>query len=260
MTIQTKNILAAKDILIAWTGRTIRGRYQQSLLGGLWAIVQPVASVIIFSIIFTQIVPVDTGNIPYPVFSYVAIVPWTLLSSSLADMTGSLVQNMNLVTKIYFPREVLPLAAMLARLFDFFISSLVLVVLMIIFQSPAFPLGWLFIPVILLIQVALVAGMGLITASMNVFYRDVQPLVTLFIQLWFYASPIIYPVSFVPERYRGLYSMNPMVGILSSYRAVLLEQKVPGPELFNAALVSLVIFFFGYWLFKRVEPLFADIV
>lgn len=260
MTLQPKSILIAKDILIAWTSRTIRGRYQQSLLGSLWAIVQPAASVLIFSIIFTQVVPVDTGAIPYPVFSYVAIVPWTLLSSSLADMSGSLVQNMNLVTKIYFPREVLPLAAMLARLFDFAISAVVLVVLMIVYRMPVFPLGWLFIPVIFLTQIALVTGIGLIAAAMNIFYRDVQPLLTLLTQLWFYASPIIYPVDLVPERFRFLYSLNPMVGILSSYRAILLEQKLPGLELLSAAVISLVSLLFGYWLFKRVEPLFADIV
>lgn len=260
MTEQTRNFLIAKEILFAWTGRTIRGRYQQSLLGGLWAIVQPVASVLIFSIIFTQIVPVNTGDIPYPVFSFVAIVPWTFLASSLADMAGSLVQNMNLVTKIYFPREVLPLAAMLARLFDFAISAVVLVALMIIFRIPAFPLGWLLVPVILVIQIVLVAGIGLIASALNVFYRDTQPLLTLVIQLWFYASPIIYPVDLVPEKYQMLYSLNPMGGILSSYRAILLEQRFPGPELFSAALVSLVVFVFGYWLFKRLEPLFADIV
>ena len=260
MTKQHKNKYVSKDILLAWAGRTIRGRYQQSLLGGLWAVIQPVATVLLFSIIFTQFVPVNTGDIPYPVFSYAAIVPWTLLASSLADMSTSLVQNMNLVTKIYFPREVLPLAALLSRLFDFAIAILVLVGLMIFFQVPVFPQGWLFLPLILLIQISLIAGVGLIASALNVFYRDVQPMLTLFTQLWFYASPIIYPINLVPEKYQKLYSLNPMVGILSSYRGILLEEKLPGPELYSAAIVSLVILIFGYWLFKRVEPLFADIV
>jgi lipopolysaccharide transport system permease protein len=248
------------DILFAWASRTIRGRYQQSLLGGLWAVIQPAASVAIFSIIFTQFVPVNTGSIPYPVFSFVAVVPWSFLATSLADMAASLVQNMNLVTKIYFPREALPLAAMLARLLDLSISVLVLVVLMFIFRVPAFPLGWLLLPLILLLQIALVAGVGLIASALNVFYRDVQPFLTLFTQLWFYASPIIYPVSLVPEQYRTLYFLNPMAGIIVSYRTILLEQKLPGPELIPAAIISIVVFLFGYWLFKRVEPLFADVV
>jgi len=256
----SKNIMASKDILLAWTSRTIRSRYQQSFLGGLWAIIQPAASVAIFSIIFTQIVPVDTGDIPYPVFSYVAVAPWAFFAASLADMAGSLVQNMTLVTKIYFPREALPLAAMLARLLDFAISAAVLVILMIIFRMPFFPLGWLFLPVILFIQIILVAGLGLIAAAMNVFYRDVQPFLTLIIQLWFYASPIIYPVSMVPEKLQAYYFLNPMAGILVSYRGVLLEGSLPNFSLVSAAIISIAIFVFGYWLFKRVEFLFADIV
>jgi ABC-2 type transport system permease protein len=131
---------------------------------------------------------------------------------------------------------------------------------MVIFQVPVFLSGLLFLPVILIIQIVLVAGLGLIASAMNVFYRDVQPFLTLFIQLWFYASPIIYPISMVPERYQFLYQLNPMTGILISYRAVLLEQKLPGLPLVSAGLMSAVIFVFGYWLFKRVERLFADIV
>lgn len=260
MLTNSKNLLASKDLLLAWTGRTIRGRYQQSLLGGLWAVIQPAASVLIFSIIFTQIVPVDTGDIPYPVFSYVAVVPWTFLASSLADMAGSLVQNMTLVTKIYFPREALPVAAMLARLLDFGISACILIFLIIYYQVPFFPLGWLFLPVVLLIQICLVAGLGLMAAAMNVFYRDVQPFLTLFIQIWFYASPIIYPVSLVPQKFQAFYFFNPMAGILESYRSILLRQTLPGSELLIAAVISLTVLVFGYWLFKRVEHLFADIV
>lgn len=247
-------------MLIAWTSRTIRGRYQQSILGGLWAIVQPAASVLIFSIIFTQFVPVDTGGIPYPVFSYVAVVPWTLFASSLSDMANSLVQNMTLVTKIYFPREALVIASMLARLLDFGISAILLIILIIVFHMPIYPLGLIFIPFILLIQIALVTGLGLITSALNIFYRDVQPLLTLVIQLWFYASPIIYPVTMVPEKYRALYFLNPMAGIIEAYRSVLLYQTLPGPSIYSAAIVSFIVLFIGYWFFKRVEFLFADIV
>lgn len=250
----------ARDLLFSWTSRTIRGRYQQSVLGGLWAIIQPAASVAIFSIIFTKFVPVDTGGIPYPVFSYVAVVPWTFFSSSLVDMSNSLVQNMTLVTKIYFPREALPIAAMLARLLDFGISAGLLIILMVIFRVPLYLPGLLMLPVIILIQIALITGLGLIAAALNIFYRDVQPLLTLIVQLWFYASPIIYPVTMVPERYRTLYFLNPMAGIIEAYRAVLLHQQMPDTYLYSAAGVSLLILIAGYWFFKRVEYLFADIV
>lgn len=260
MIIHIQNLYQAKDLLFAWTGRTIRGRYQQSILGWLWAIVQPAATVIVFTFIFTRVVPVDTGAIPYPVFSYVAVVPWALLSASLADMTGSLVQNMSLVTKIYFPREAIPIAAMFARLMDFGISAGLLVILLIYYRIPLFPPGLLYLPLIVLSQMCLIIGLGLALSAGNVFFRDVQPLLALMIQLWFYASPIIYPVSQVPESLRTLYFLNPMAGILEAYRAVLLNQQLPGPSLIVAGIQSVMILIAGFWFFKRVEFLFADIV
>lgn len=253
-------IFQSKDLLFAWTQRTIRGRYQQSLLGWLWAIIQPVASVAIFSVIFTRFVPVDTGAIPYPVFSYVAMAPWTFFATSLQDMTTSLTINFNLVTKVYFPREVLPVSSMLARLLDFGVASLVLVVLMILYRMPVTLSLLLFVPLILIVQILLILGVGLITSAANVFFRDVQPLLTLVTQLWFYASPIIYPVTLVPEKWRILYFLNPMAGILEAYRSVLLRQSVPDYTLLIAAAESVLALAFGYWLFKRVEFQFADIV
>lgn len=260
MTNSIQNLYQAKDLLFAWTGRTIRGRYQQSILGWLWAIIQPAATVTIFTIIFTRVVPVDTGNIPYPVFSYAAIVPWSFLSASLTDMSSSLITNMSLVTKIYFPREAIPIASMLARLLDFGISAGVLVVLMVIFRVHVAPLGLVFLPLVLLIQISLIVGLGLFTAALNVFYRDVQPLLALVIQLWFYLSPIIYPISMVPENLLPVYFLNPMAGILEAYRAILLYNELPGPYLIPAGFISLLVLISGYWFFKRVEFQFADIV
>lgn len=250
----------SKDLLIAWTGRAIRGRYQQSLLGWFWAIIQPATSVLIFTIIFTRFVPVDTGDIPYVIFSYVAVVPWTFLSSSLTDMTNSLVQNMSLVQKIYFPREVLPVSAMLARLADFGVAAILVVILILIYQVQLTFLGILILPLIVLIQITLVLGMGLITSALNVFYRDVQPLLALGTQLWFYASPIIYPVTLVPENLRTFYYLNPMAGILEAYRDVILRGSTPGYYLWVSAGSALLILIGGNLFFKRVEHLFADIV
>jgi lipopolysaccharide transport system permease protein len=260
MITQLTSLYRSRDLVWAWTNRTIRGRYQQSTLGWLWAVVQPAASVAIFTIIFTRVVPVDTGDIPYPIFSYVAVVAWTFFASSLTEMTESLVQNMSLVMKIYFPREALVVAAMLARMLDFFIAAGLLVVLMLIYRVQPYIMGWLFLPLILAIQIALVVGLGLITAALNVFSRDIRPLLALVIQLWFYASPIIYPVSLVPDRFRPFYFLNPMAGLLESYRAVLLYETMPGPYLLTAGLVSFTVLGLGYWFFKRVEFLFADIV
>lgn len=260
MLTHASNLYQTRNLLRAWTGRNIRARYQQSVLGWLWAVMQPAAQVIIFSFVFTFFVPIDTGDIPYPVFSYVAVVPWTLLAASLPDMTDSLVANMGLVTKIYFPREVLPIAAMLARLMDFGIAAGLLIILIIFFRVPVYVAGWLYLPVILVIQLMLIVGLGLACAALNVFFRDVRSLLVLGLQLWFYASPIIYPVTMVPEQLRTLYFLNPMAGVIEGYRAVILYAELPGNYLILSAVVSLVVFIVGYWLFKRVEFQFADIV
>jgi lipopolysaccharide transport system permease protein len=249
-----------RDLLWSWTTRNVRGRYQQSVLGWLWAIIQPVASVLIFTVIFTMFVPVDTEGVPYILFSYTAMVPWTLLALAITDMSNALVFNMNLVTKIYFPREILPLAAMLARLLDFGIAALLLAVLVIIYRPDMYIPGLPMLPVILIIQLALITGLGLAFAALNVFYRDVQPFLALGIQLWFYASPIIYPVTAVPTHLQPLYFLNPMAGILESYRNILLYNQPPSPWLWLSAVVSAIVLVVGYWFFKRVEFLFADLV
>lgn len=254
------SLLAQRDLLAAWTFRIVRARYQQSILGGLWAIVQPVATVAIFTVIFTRFIPIDTGTIPYVVFAYTAMLPWTLFATGLTDMVNSLVESMNLVTKIYFPRAILPLAALLARLVDFAIASLVLVGLMVAFDIPLFAGSWLFLPLILAIQLALMVGLGLAGAALNVFFRDIKHLIVLGLQLWLYASPIIYPVARVPEGWRGLYFLNPMAGIIESYRAVLLHGQPPGSELLTAALVAGVVAVAGALFFARVEFQFADVV
>lgn len=254
------NLSLTRDLIGAWASRTIRARYQQSALGWLWAIIQPAAVAAIYTVIFSWIVPIDTGGTPYVVFSYAAVIPWTFLAAALSDMTLSLVANMDLVSKIYFPREALPIAAMAARLMDFGIAAILLLVLMLIFGIPMFQVSWLFVPIILLIQLALVLGLGLACAAANVFYRDVQSLITLGLQIWFYATPVIYPLTAVPEQFRPYYFLNPMVGIIEAYRDVLIYNRLPGPHLLISAVIALVIFLLGYRFFKRVEFQFADII
>ncbi len=260
MTTYARAWIETRDLVWAWTERTIRGRYQQSVLGWLWAIVQPVATVAVFTLVFTLFVPVDTGGVPYVLFSYTAVVPWTLLAMSLPDMATSLVQSMNLVTKIYFPREALPIAALLARLVDFGVSAFLLALLVLVYHMPVSISGLLFLPVILAIQLALILGLGLGCAALNVFYRDVDPLLRLLLQIWFYASPVIYPVSTVPEEWRALYFLNPMAGIIVAYREILLYDRLPGAELLLSAIGALLILICGVWFFRRVESQFADIV
>ena len=248
------------DLLFAWTWRIIRARYKQSVLGGAWAILQPAATVAVFTVIFTQFLRIDTGAIPYVVFSFTAMVPWTLFTTSVSDMVESLVANINLVTKIYFPREILPLAALLARMLDFFIAFSILLILMLFYGIPLFTQTWLYLPAILVTQLALALGLGFLGAATNVFYRDIKHLFALGLQMWLYASPIIYPVALVPEWLKPYYYLNPMAGVLEAYRDVLLHQQAPGSYLLTSMVVAFAVLSGGYLFFKHVEPQFADIV
>jgi lipopolysaccharide transport system permease protein len=253
------SLFSFRDLLLTWVYRTIRARYQQSVLGGLWAIIVPVAQTLIFSIIFTYFVPVNTGGIPYIVFSYTAMLPWTLFSASITDMVDSLVGNMNLVSKIYFPREILSISALLARLVDFLIGFILLIVLMIYYRMPI-TIYWILLPVIMLIQLCLSLGLGLAGAALNVFYRDVRHIFILVLQIWFYASPIIYPVSSVPSSLQPIYYLNPMAGVIEGYRSILLYQQLPNQYLLISMCAALIILPTGYWFFKRVEKQFADVI
>jgi lipopolysaccharide transport system permease protein len=260
MNVKSNRLYVVTELTRVWTYRTIRGRYRQSILGGLWAIIQPAASVAIFSVIFSLIIPINTGNVPYVLFSYAAMVPWSLFTSATSDMVDSMVSNFNLISKIYFPREVLPLATLFARLVDFFIACIVVVILMVYYQFPVYVEGLIYLPIIILLIMMLSLGLGLIGAALNVFYRDIRHIFILLLQLWFYATPIIYPVASVPERYQSLYFINPMAGIIAALRSVMFDRVLPGTYLIYSAVFSIVIFIFGYWLFRRLENRFADVV
>lgn len=253
------SLISYRDLLITWVYRTVRARYQQSVLGGLWAIIVPVAQTVMFSVIFTYFIPVNTGGIPYIVFSYTALLPWTLFSSSITDMVDSLVGNINLVSKIYFPREVLPISSLLSRFVDFMIGFIVLLILMFYYRMPV-SAYWLFLPVIILIQLSLSLGIGLTGAAVNVFYRDVRHVFVLGLQIWFYASPIIYPVSSIPSNLQTIYYLNPMAGIIEAYRSVLLYGQLPSPTLVFSACEAVIILLISYLFFKRVEKQFADVI
>jgi lipopolysaccharide transport system permease protein len=248
------------ELVRVWTHRIIRGRYRQSVLGWLWAIVQPIANAAIFSIIFVYFVPVKTGGTPYVLFSYAAMIPWTLFSSSITDMVESLVSNSNLVTKIYFPREVLPVAATLARLLDFVIAGVPLAGLMIYYRAPIYLEAIWIVPIIVFVQTLLGLGIGLIGAALNVFYRDIRHLVTLGLQLWFYATPIIYPASAVPHNLLSFYYLNPMAGIVTAYRIVLFDHGSPWSYLGYPVGCAVVLAAVGLWLFRGVEAQFADVM
>jgi len=188
------------------------------------------------------------------------MVPWLLFSSSITDMVESIVSNMNLVSKIFFPREILVISTLLARIVDFLIAYLLLIFSIFIYHVEVNLIYWLFLPVILLVQITLSLGIGLFASALNVFYRDIKHVFTLIMQLWLYASPIIYPISFVPEKWQNIYYLNPMVGIIEAYRSIMLYRTLPDISFLFSVLIAIIVLITGDLFFKRVEVQFADII
>lgn len=249
-----------RGLLWLWTLREVRVRYKQSALGAAWAILQPLALALMFTLVFSRLVKVPTGELPYPLFSYSAVLVWTFVSAGISAGINSLVNNMNLVGKIYFPREVLPMAAIAAGLVDLVVASTGVLVLLAWYRWPMHLTALWLIPLLALLTL-LMTGLTLVGAAAIVYFRDVRFLVPLGLQLWFYASPIIYPVDLVPERLRHLYALNPMVGLLTGMRDALLLGKTPDPGLLQpAVLVGFLLLAGGYLIFKRAERGFADVI
>ncbi len=249
-----------RTLLWMWMKRDIKVRYKQTILGGAWAILQPLSLMVIFSVVFSYFVKIPTEGIPYPIFSYSALLPWTFFANSIAFAVPSLINNMNLVTKIYFPREIFPIAAIGASFVDFLVASIVFVGMLVFYGVPLhWTLFW--VPLLLMVQIMLTLGVTLLASAVNVFYRDIRFVVPLAIQLWMYATPIIYPVTLVPERLRPFYMLNPMASIVDSYRRVILQGQAPAwGYLGIGTLVALITLITGYLYFKRSEGVFADII
>lgn len=255
-----RNLYKHRELLWTWIWRDIRVRYKQSLLGGLWAILQPVSLMLMFTLLFAVLVPLPTGNVPYPIFSYTALLPWTFFATSVTFAVSCLTNNIQLITKIYFPREILPLAAVGTSLLDLVIASVVLIGLMVYYRIPL-NLTMLLFPLLLLIQIMLTLGIAFLVSALNVFYRDTRFVVPLVVQLWMYATPVIYPIRLVPERYLPIYLLNPMASLIEGYRSILLYGQMPaGTHLGMSAGISLLLFVLGYVFFKHVEPQFADVI
>jgi lipopolysaccharide transport system permease protein len=253
-------LYAHRELLVMWTMREISVRYKQSLLGAAWALLQPLALMLVFTLVFSVLVKLPSDDVPYPVFSYTALVVWTFFATSVTFAIPTLVNNMNLVTKIYFPREILPIGSIGAAFVDFVIASSLLVVLLVWFHMPL-SAALLWLPVLLAIQVLLILGVVLPAAALNVLHRDIRFIVPVAVQLWLYATPVIYPVSVVPESFRTVYLLNPMTGLVDSYRQVLLHGAAPAPEpLLLSFAVSLLLAVAGYAYFKRAESTFADVI
>lgn len=255
-----KELLNYRELLISITLREIKVRYKQSLLGAVWAIIQPLFMMVIFTIIFSKFAKIPSDGIPYPIFSYTALLPWTLFASSLNFAIPSLVNNANLVSKIYFPREIFPISSVLAAFFDFGIASLVFIGMLIFYQIHITWSFFIIIP-ILSMQILFSLGISFLASAINVRYRDIKHAIPFLTQVWMYLTPIAYPVSIVPEKYRAAYMLNPMAGIIDSYRKILIQGSLPNLQYLSISFIIIIfILFVSYVYFKKVEMTFADII
>ena len=249
-----------RDLFYFLVWRDIKTRYAQSVLGVGWAVIQPVFSMIVFTIVFGGLANVDSDGVPYAVFSFTALVPWTYFSGSLTASSGSLVSSSNLLTKVYFPRIVIPVAPLLSKLVDFGIAFLILLLMLLYFQiTPT--IGVLFLPFLILLMMLTAGGMGMWLTALSVQYRDINYAMGFVVQLLMYAAPVVYPASAVPQQFRLLYSLFPMAGVIEGFRSALLGTvPMPWDMIAVGALSALIIAFSGTLYFRRMEGIFADVV
>ena len=258
--IDLRELWAYRELLYFFVWRDIKIRYKQTLLGFAWAILQPLLTMIVFTLFFGTLAKVPSEDIPYPLFSYAAVLPWTLFAEGMTRSSNSLIQEANLLQKIYFPRLLLPSSGVLSPVVDFAIALVVLAALMIYFSfAPTVTI--LLLPVFLVLQLMLALGVGLWLSAVNVEYRDVRYVIPFLVQLWLFASPVIYSITWVPERYRTLYgAINPMVGIIEGFRWAILGMRPPSYTLIGSAAIIVVVLVSGAFYFRRREKSFADVV
>jgi len=260
MVSRLSEFISYRELLYVLTVREIQIRYRQSVLGIAWAVLQPLALMLMFTLIFSVLLKVPSDGVPYPIFSYSALMFWIFFSGSLTRAIPSVEINAPLIRKIYFPRELFPISSVLAALFDLLIATVIFLGLMFYFHVP-FTVNMLYVVPILVIQTIFIMGICFFASALNVYYRDVKYALPLFIQLWMYATPIIYPMSIVPERLLTFYLLNPMTGIIDGYRNILVKGLPPDYFYLGvAAAGAVVLFVLGYLYFKRIEMTFADMV
>jgi lipopolysaccharide transport system permease protein len=258
--IDIKEIKEYRDLFYFLVVRDIKVRYKQTVLGGLWSILQPFFSMVVFSLFFGKLARIPSDGVPYPIFNFTAMVAWTYFSNAVTGSGNSLIGNNNLISKVYFPRIMIPLTPVIAGLLDFFIALAILIFLMFYFHI--FPTLKVFLlPFLLFLMVLIASGVGTFFAALNAKYRDTKYAIPLLMNLWMFVSPVVYPVSMIPEKYRFIYSLNPLSGIIEGFRSILLG-TVPFPTemiLFSGSL-SLVLFIIGISYFRQMERSFADII
>ncbi|MBU4464016.1 MAG: ABC transporter permease [Proteobacteria bacterium] len=258
--IDLKEIWNYRELLYFLTKRDIKVRYKQTVLGGLWAIIQPVFTMVVFTLFFGRLAKMPSDGIPYPIFVYAGLLPWIYFANAVSASGNSLVGSANLITKVYFPRLIIPASASLAGLLDFFIAMLVMGAMMIYYNFIP-NIGILLFPFLVGLTFLCAVGVGLWLSALNVQYRDIRYVIPFLIQLWMFVSPVIYPVSMVKEKYQWLLALNPMGGVIEAYRASLLGHVPINWFLLGLSTVIIIILFLsGLYYFRRMERTFADVI
>ena len=260
ISLKLREIWQYRELLYFLTWRDIKVRYKQTVLGAAWAIIQPFFTMVIFSIFFGKLAKVPSDGIPYPIFAYAALVPWTFFANGLNQASNSLVGSANLIRKVYFPRMVIPISSVLSGAVDFFLAFAVLLGMMLFYGfAPTVNILWLPLFILLIFITAL--GVGLWLSALNVQFRDVRYTVPFLTQFWLFATPIAYPSSLLSEPWRTLYGINPMVGLVEGFRWALLgTDTAPGPIIIVSSLVAVTLLVGGAFYFRRIEKTFADVV
>lgn len=258
--VDLKEIWKYRELLYFLTKREIQVRYKQTVLGGLWAIIQPVSTMVVFTLFFGRLAKMPSDGIPYPIFVYAGLLPWTYFANALSNSGNSLVGSANLISKVYFPRIIIPGSASLAGLLDFFVAMVVLFVMMAYYGFvPGAEI--LLFPFLIGLTFLCAVGVGLWFSALNVQYRDIRYVIPFLIQLWMFVSPVIYPVSLVPQNYQWVLALNPMGGLIRAYRASLLgHQPVDWLLLGISTGIIIMIFTSGMYYFRRMEKTFADVI
>lgn len=260
ISLDLRDLWRFRELVYFLTWRDILVRYKQTLLGAAWAIIEPLMQMVVFNFLFGNMAKISTGDIPRAIFTFSALLPWNLFSKSLSDASRSLVTNRAMITKVYFPRLVIPMASILSGLVDFLIAFVILIGMMFYYQVDLPPTAWM-LPVVVLFSLLLALGVGLWFSAWNLHYRDVRYFIPFLTQFWMLASPIAYPLSEIPEQWQTLYMINPMVGVVESFRWALLGgEPVPQLALIFSGGISLVVLISGLFYFRRMERTFADTV
>jgi lipopolysaccharide transport system permease protein len=258
--LQFRELWEYRELLYFLTWRDIKVRYKQTVLGAAWAIIQPFFTMVVFSLFFGKLAQIPSDGLPYPIFSYAALVPWTFFANGLTQTSNSLVGSANLLKKVYFPRLIIPVSAVLAGVADFVLAFVVLLGMML-FYGIVPTTKILLLPGFLLLALITALGVGLWLAAMNVQFRDVRYTVPFLTQCWLFATPIAYPSSLLAEPWRTLYGINPMVGVVEGFRWILLgTATAPGPIIIVSSVVALALLISGAFYFRRLERTFADVV